>query len=380
MGEKARGNKQQRAFLLSKALRYLLLWSGTWSLARFASSQPRYWGSWAEIRLTENCNSRCLTCNAWKNKSTNELTLAEFDDVFKQLRELGAPNVTISGGEALVRPDAIDIIRKAKSTGFKGIMLKTNGLLLEKKAADLANCGLTHLMVSIDGMHEVDNFVRGVPNHFERATDGIRAFNKLKEEANSDVKVVIMTTLLGLNAADVPELIKTCSDLNASWNMNLLDCNMDLFKDIDIAKLRFTSRDMIESFFVALREQQKKYPSVAHFCNYELDYAKNFLNGEAENPPCVNGYQGICIGANGEVYSNCFVLPSVGNLRENSLRQIIDSDLYRKRLSRMYRRQCPGCTYYWPENVVAKHIFSHSLICGRFSAIRKAGRARRKDS
>jgi MoaA/NifB/PqqE/SkfB family radical SAM enzyme len=352
-------------FLLRRAFRYLVLCSGIWPLASLASFQPSLWGGWAEIRITENCNSRCLTCYAWKHKSTNELTLDEFSNIFDQLRELGASKVTISGGETLLRPDAIAIIRKAKSAGFQEIMVKTNGLLLEKKSAELVDCDITHLCVSIDGMQDVDNSVRGMPFHFEKAVAGIRAVNKLKEAKNANLKVVVMTTLLGLNAGDIPRLIEMCNELKASWNMNLLNCNMDLFRDIDVQKLKFSSQEMIDSFFDRLREKQQKYPSVAHFCRYELDYAKDFLRGKANDPPCLNGYQGICIGAHGEVYSNCFALPPVGSLRENSLAQIMASDLYRKRLTRMYKRQCPGCTYYWPENVVAKHGVSHFLFCQR---------------
>jgi MoaA/NifB/PqqE/SkfB family radical SAM enzyme len=352
-------------FHLRRAFKYLVLSSGVWPVARLASFQPGSWGDWVEIRLTENCNCRCITCNAWKHRSTNELTLSEFCSIFDQLRELGVSRVTFDGGEPLLRSDAIAIVRKAKLAGFEELMLKTNGLLLEERSAELVESGITRLCVSIDGMKDVDNSVRGVPFHFEKAVTGIHALNKLKKEKNPNLEIVIMTTLLGQNAEDIPRLIEMCHELKASWNMNLLDCSSDFFRNIDVQRLRFSSQEKIDSFFDCLREKQQKYPSVARFCRHELDYAKDFLRGEAKNYPCINGYQGIGIGAHGEVYSNCFVLPPVGNVRENSLSQIIASDLYRKRLERMYRRQCPGCTFYWPENVAAKNFVSHSLVCER---------------
>jgi MoaA/NifB/PqqE/SkfB family radical SAM enzyme len=366
MGEKALRKRKQNEFQLKRIFRYLVLCSGIWPLAKIASYYPGSWGDWAEIRLTENCNSRCITCNAWKHRSTNELTIEEFCNIFDQLRALGASKISFSGGETLLRPDATAIIREAKSKGFEEIIVKTNGLLLEERSPELVKCGITYLMVSLDGMHDIDNSIRGVPFHFEKAVAGIRALNKLKEKKNVNLKIVILTTLLGLNAVDIPRLIELCNELKASWNMNLLDCNMDLFKNIDVQKLlKFSNQEMIDSFFDSLREKQQKYPSVAHFCSHELDYAKDFLKGDAKNGPCINGYQGIGIGPHGEVYSNCLALPPVGNVRENPLSQIIASDHYRKRLTRMYRRQCPGCTFYWPENVAAAHIVSHSLICER---------------
>lgn len=347
---------------LQKIARNLVLSSGSYVLAKLASFVPE---SWQEIRLTENCNSKCITCSAWRRRSANELSLAELSDAFRQLRELGASRVTFTGGEPLLRPDITDIIKKAKSTGFENVMLITNGLLLEERSAELVNSGLSHLLVSIDGMQDVDSVVKGVPTHFEKAVAGIRAINKLKEEENQNFKTVILTTLLEPNAREVPQLIEMCHELKASWLFNLLECNSDLFRDIDVQKLGFSNHGTIDLLFDRLKYMKQKYPSVAYFCSHELDYARGFLRGEIEELPCINGYQGISIGAHGEVYSSCFALPPVGNLRDKPLSQIIDTPLYRNRLTEMYRRQCPGCTNLWAENVIARHIVAHTLICQR---------------
>jgi MoaA/NifB/PqqE/SkfB family radical SAM enzyme len=302
---------------------------------------------------------------AWRRRSANELSLTELSNAFHQLRELGASRVTFTGGEPLLRSDVIDIVNKAKSTGFEKVMLITNGLLLEERSAELVNSGLSHLLVSIDGMQDVDSVVKGVPAHFEKAVAGIRAINKLKEEQNKNLKTVILTTLLGPNAREIPQLIEMCHELKASWLFNLLECNSDLFRNIDVKKLGFSNRETVDLLFDDLGYMKQKYPSVASFCSHELDYAKGFLRGEVKGLPCVNGYQAISIGAHGEVYSGCFALPPIGNLRDKPLAQIIDTQLHRKRLTKMYRRQCPGCTNLWAENVIARHIVAHTLVCKR---------------
>lgn len=347
---------------LQKIARNIVLSSGNWVLAMLASFEPI---TWQEIRVTENCNSKCITCMAWRSRSTNELSLTELGIAFHQLRELGASCVTFTGGEPLLRPDVIDIVKKAKSTGFEKVMLITNGLLLEERSAELVDSGLSHLLVSIDGMQDVDSVVRGVPAHFEKAVAGIRAINKLKEEQNRKPKTVVLTTLLEPNAREIPQLIEMCNELKASWLFNLLECNSDLFRNTDVKKLGLSNRETVDLLFDHLRRMKEKYPSVAHFCSYELDYARGFLRGDKKDLPCINGYQAISIGAHGEVYSGCFALPPIGNLREKPLSQIIGTQLHRKRLTKMYRRQCPGCTNLWQDNVVARHLFAHTLICER---------------
>jgi len=44
-----------------------------------------------------------------------------------------------------------------------------------------------------------------------------------------------------------------------------------------------------------------------------------------------------------EVYPGCWVLSSVGELRQTSLKQIINSKEYRKRVQDIFLKKCPGC-------------------------------------
>src|SRR3989304_10440354 len=105
-----------------------LLYSGNYGLIRFAAIAP----DWAEVRVTEGCNSRCTTCCAWRNPRENELTTAELIDAERQLKAIGVKVVRFSGGESLLRPDLPEIVRESRDLGFQEIQIDTNGLLLEQ--------------------------------------------------------------------------------------------------------------------------------------------------------------------------------------------------------------------------------------------------------
>ena len=90
------------------------------------------------LYLTDGCNSRCVTCDIWRNPRRNmKLELAEA--IARDLRPLAVRQVVLSGGEAMQHPQWHTIAQRLRAEGVR-VSLLTNGLLLRKQidAADLA--------------------------------------------------------------------------------------------------------------------------------------------------------------------------------------------------------------------------------------------------
>src|SRR5215467_10707147 len=70
--------------------------------------------------LTERCNSRCTHCDIWKTRGAEDTpTLDEWKKFLSDLRAwLGPAHVTLSGGEALLRRDATEILRHGSEIGL----------------------------------------------------------------------------------------------------------------------------------------------------------------------------------------------------------------------------------------------------------------------
>ena len=126
---------------LRNGINYGILYLGNFSLLRLISPRPNY----AEVRVTEGCNSRCVTCNAWKNSRAGELSTEEMIYAIKQLREIGVKRIRLSGGEPLIRLDIGRLVKECHSLGFEEIYLATNGLLLEQYAEELVQLSLIHI-------------------------------------------------------------------------------------------------------------------------------------------------------------------------------------------------------------------------------------------
>ena len=124
--------------------------------------------------LTHRCNFRCTYC-AIPDAADAEMTTAEFCAAIDQLADAGMARASFSGGEALLRPDAIEIIGHARRRGLT-TSLNTNGWLTEPLLDDLARV-LDMLVLSLDGPEREHDALRKPGSHARvlRVLAGARA-------------------------------------------------------------------------------------------------------------------------------------------------------------------------------------------------------------
>jgi cyclic pyranopterin phosphate synthase len=110
------------------------------------------------ISLTDRCSLRCTYCMPaegvpWLAKS-NILSTDELERVARVAASLGIVEVRLTGGEPLLRPDVVDVVRRmAAIDGEDGpleVSMTTNGLALTKFATELVAAGLARVNISID--------------------------------------------------------------------------------------------------------------------------------------------------------------------------------------------------------------------------------------
>jgi len=306
-------------------------------------------------------------CNAWKNKYVNELSTEEMKDVLRQLRDIGINTLIFLGGEPLLRPDIGVIIKEASLLKFQTILLVTNGLLLEEKAEELLENGITHITVSVDGIGDTHDTIRGIKGSFDKAIRGIKTIQKLKEDMSPNVAVTLIAMLLmKQNIDEIPQLIKLSRDLHIYWDFNLLDCNLDIFNGIPFSEILVDDKEKIDKTIDYLTKVRNESPGLMSSiaCAHVLEYARRYFKREdLNNYHCVHGYEILHIRSHGEVHS-CWIMEPIGNLREAKLSDIVGTKKHRELAEKIYMRQCPGCTNLCAYNIRTKHLMSHWLRCG----------------
>lgn len=106
------------------------------------------------ISLTDHCNLRCVYCMPEDMTFRPNAEMMQDDEVFALTRlfaSLGFDKIRLTGGEPTVRARIVDIVRGIASTeGIDSVSMTTNGVLLAKLAAPLAEAGLQRVNVSLD--------------------------------------------------------------------------------------------------------------------------------------------------------------------------------------------------------------------------------------
>src|SRR4051795_12984800 len=100
---------------------------------------------------TGRCNSRCVSCDWWKQTGADDLTLDEIATVADALPDLGTRMVVFSGGEPLLRPEVFDAAALFRARGLT-LHLLTSGVLLERFADRVAG-QFSRVIVSLDAAH-----------------------------------------------------------------------------------------------------------------------------------------------------------------------------------------------------------------------------------
>lgn len=141
--------------------------------------------------------------------SSEILSFEEIERTVGLMVEMGINRVRLTGGEPLVRRELWRLIESLKSIdGLDDIAMTTNGILLEKHAADLKRAGLDRLNISLDTLdrEQFKNLTRR--DELDRALAGIAA---AKEAGFSDTRINAVA-IAGMTESEIVPLAKFCRE------------------------------------------------------------------------------------------------------------------------------------------------------------------------
>lgn len=114
--------------------------------------------NYLRISLTDKCNLKCVYCMPEDSKRDihyENLSLNDFKFIIKSMSELGITKVRFTGGEPLLYPELLELIRFTREEcNIEDIGLTTNGIMLYEIADKLKAVGLNKVNISLDSLKE----------------------------------------------------------------------------------------------------------------------------------------------------------------------------------------------------------------------------------
>jgi radical SAM family uncharacterized protein len=155
-------------------------------------------------KLLYRCNLECQMCPFWRREDDPLLSVREEVRMMEALAQGGVSFLGFEGGEPLLRPDLPAILEEAHARFHTSVV--TNGWLLSQRYREIRK-HLEFLFVSLDGIGETHDRLRGIPRSFERAVAGIRA-------VGGEVPVAISHTVTSDNLGHAERLVALAEELD----------------------------------------------------------------------------------------------------------------------------------------------------------------------
>jgi radical SAM protein with 4Fe4S-binding SPASM domain len=129
---------------------------------------------------------------------------------------MGTREVTLIGGEAYLRRDWLKIIREIRDQGMDCTMQSGGLNLTEARIKSAVDAGLQALGISVDGLREVHDKLRGVKGSFDAAFKALKAVQKF------GISSSVNTQISSLVIPQLRELMELFIDAGAkSWQVQL---------------------------------------------------------------------------------------------------------------------------------------------------------------
>lgn len=130
--------------------------------------------------ITFACNMRCLHCGTSAGKIRHdELSTKEALGLIDELAALGCEELTLSGGEPLLRPDWRELATHTVEKGIKSYIISNGYALTRDIVKDFKQLRFTNVGVSFDGTEKTHNYIRQRDDSFAKV---VRAMEMMTEE------------------------------------------------------------------------------------------------------------------------------------------------------------------------------------------------------
>jgi MoaA/NifB/PqqE/SkfB family radical SAM enzyme len=300
------------------------------------------------VSVSYHCNSRCKTCNVWKKK-TREFTFEEFDKTFASIGT--SPYwLTLSGGEPFLRHDIVDICSSAYHHFEPGIInIPTNGILyntIPKQIEEIIeNCPESQIIVnlSIDGIGENHDLIRGVKENFEKS---LKTFDALSKLDYPNFSLGIHTVISRYNVHEIPQIYNYFKEKHPdSYITEIAEERVEL--DTIGANISPSLEEYEKAIdFLIDAASHESYSGISGITRaFRMEYyshVKEVLRKRQQILPCYAGFASAQIAPDGDVWTCCVRAEPIGNLREvdYDFKKIWFNERARKQRASIKNKEC----------------------------------------
>ncbi len=313
----------------------------------FFTPKPRM----IQFPVCDRCNAKCIMCNRWQKEVKKEISTEKIREVFTNDLFSKIEDVSLHGGEPTLRKDLADICKTIQDAfpKLKQLWISTNGFgpkRIERRIKEIldvlhfSKLNSLDINVSIDGLEETHDKIRGVKGGFRQSIETIQMLMAFQK--TFPIKITMGTVIQPLNLYQIDEVQKLAGNLGVPIHFQPL--MFDKFFNIPSdSNLRFSKNDLA-AFKELIERKLIKDCSTTSFYWRDL---LSMMNGNNRKSPCAFDRYVFSLYPTGEV------LPCsredwivFGDVYSESADKIWFSRNAKEIRKKMRKDVCPTCANY----------------------------------
>ncbi len=290
---------------------------------------------------TTRCNARCETCFYWQSLNDADERALNLDELHQLTQTMPRFNhLLFSGGEPVMRKEIVEIAKTfAENNHIISLDMPTNGLL-PKRVHEVASRILDEIPqvlytvgLSLDGLEETHNRLRGVPGNWAKSMETLETLARIRRERQKrfeggegpkpQLRLMTLTCINNQNIDEIEQLAQLMFEHPEIDGM-MFECLRGTPKDPDLKPPTTTQFDRIVQMSMELNDQlyRRRFPE--HRASW-LGYLRNVYRFQKDHltrgkipSTCQAGINLAVIEPDGRVRM-CELLDEVGDLRKEGL-------------------------------------------------------------
>ncbi|PIP28288.1 MAG: hypothetical protein COX29_01970 [Candidatus Moranbacteria bacterium CG23_combo_of_CG06-09_8_20_14_all_35_22] len=259
------------------------------------------------LAITYKCNSRCQMCGIWKKTQPEEISL----DVVKKIPS-NLKNINITGGEPFLHQDIVEIVKILnRKSPNASIIISSNGfakeLILSKIREIIKIKSNIGVAISIDGLEEIHDRVRGVPSGFKKAISTLEELKKIGVK-----KLRISFTLGDYNIDQLRPVYLLSQKIGIEMSLTLVHSGTQYFNTQNFVNKK---EKMIEVLDWLIKQELSSWNLKRWLRAYYTYGMKIFILTKQRILPDYSGMEGIFINPNGKIFSSDISEQILGDLK-----------------------------------------------------------------
>ena len=300
------------------------------------------------FELTDGCNLRCVHCgSSCGPEKARFLSLELIKKTLQSVKDnmgTGTTMIVLTGGEPLLHPDFLSIIKLIDEMGFR-FGITTNATLIDKAMAEsLRDAHIMSIGFSLDGDKSSHDRFRGNPHAYSKAIEGMKNF---VEVCGKTATTMVTSVIHPGNIDQLQSLFEECKRLGVDYfrpinvePIGRANAHPELFLDKRGFKTLFD--------FIKTKRGEGSLPQVTYGCSHALPLEYEL---EIREYPflCMAGLQIASVLVNGDIYA-CLDIERreelvQGNVGKDDFYSVWEkgfSFFRRERTDVSYCRDCPN--------------------------------------